>query len=428
MAGQLASRAAPASRDAAVRSLRDGDAPAEVTAAASAAAMAARAHPDGSSIHADARRRPARCRDAAAVLQGNVRRIWPRFLIALSILGSAHLYIWWRLVAPLPAPWRVVGTVIVAGLAPSLPFSLRFLRRLSRAAAQPYLWIVYVWFGLATYLLLGAAASHVAVAAGVAPATAAILAIAAAAAVATYGLAHVARGPRVRRVEVALEGLPVASYTLVQLTDVHIGPLLGRAFAEALVAQVNALAPDLIVITGDLVDGRLSELRPHIEPLRALHARDGVYCVTGNHEYYWDAERWLEHLRSLGIRILRNEHVTIAEAFVLAGVDDSTAAEDLPGAVIGRDPALPLVLLAHHPRVIERAAPAGVDLQLSGHTHGGQLLPLGYLSRLFDPLVAGLARFGATWLYVSEGTGFWGPPMRVGTTQEITAMTLVPAP
>ena len=124
--------------------------------------------------------------------------------------------------------------------------------------------------------------------------------------------------------------------------------------------------------------------------------------------------------------MLRNEHVTL-DQIVLAGVDDSTAGEDVPAAVRGRDPERPLVLLAHHPRTIARARAAGVDLQLSGHTHGGQLLPLGYLARLFDPKVSGLARFGATWLYVSEGTGFWGPPVRVGTRCEIAALTLVPA-
>ncbi|HVV87496.1 MAG TPA: metallophosphoesterase, partial [Kofleriaceae bacterium] len=241
------------------------------------------------------------------------------------------------------------------------------------------------------------------------------------------GLVHVARGPRVRRVEVPLANLPVPSYSIVQLTDVHVGPLIGRAFVERLVAQVNALAPDLIVITGDLVDGRLAELQREIEPLRGLRARDGVWAVTGNHEYYWNAEAWLAHLRSLGVRLLRNERVSIAGAFELAGVDDSSAEEDLPRAVAGRDPARPLVLLAHHPRVIVRAAAAGVDLQLSGHTHGGQLLPLGWLARLFDPKVAGLGRFGRAWLYVSEGTGYWGPPVRVGTTQEVTAITLVPA-
>jgi predicted MPP superfamily phosphohydrolase len=220
--------------------------------------------------------------------------------------------------------------------------------------------------------------------------------------------------------------MPFASYTIAHLTDVHIGALIGRDFAEKLVERVNALKPDLIVITGDLVDGPLAELRPHIEPLRQLRARDGVYAVTGNHEYYWNVEPWLEHLGSLGIRVLRNEHVTIQNAFDLAGVDDASFGEDVPRAVRGHDPDKPLVLLAHHPRTVARAMEAGVDLQLSGHTHGGQLLPWGWLARLWDPQVAGLGRFGRTWLYVSHGTGYWGPPLRVGTRCEIAAVTLTP--
>jgi predicted MPP superfamily phosphohydrolase len=235
------------------------------------------------------------------------------------------------------------------------------------------------------------------------------------------------------RVRVPLAKLPAAAdgYMIVQLTDVHIGPTLGARFAGDVVAKVNALAPDLIVLTGDLVDGRVAELAPEVEPLRGLRARDGVYAVTGNHEYYWNAAAWIAHFGSFGFRYLRNEHVTIRSAFELAGVDDTTSrafasdhGEDIPRALAGRDPALPVVLLAHHPNAIRRAVVAGVDLQLSGHTHGGQLLPLGWLARLFEPHVAGLARFGATWLYVSEGTGFWGPPLRVGTSCEITALTL----
>lgn len=349
-------------------------------------------------------------------------------MIVYAILAAAHFYIWLQLVAPLPSPWRAIGTALVLLLGPSMPLSLRVSRRKTREAARPYLLIGYLWFGLATYLLLGAAASHVAVTFGADPRIAPALAAAAAVATVVYGLVHVARGPRVRRVDVPLADLPVPSYTLVQLTDVHIGPMLGREFATRVVRQVNALQPDLVVITGDFIDGRLSELLPHIEPFRDLRARDGVFAVTGNHEYYWNAESWLTHIRSLGIRVLRNEHVTIANAFQLAGVDDSTATEDLPRALEGRNPELPLVLLAHHPRTIVRAAPAGVDLQLSGHTHGGQLLPLGWLARLFDPQVSGLGRFGKAWLYVSEGTGYWGPPMRVGTTQEITQIRLVRAP
>src|SRR5690606_9174657 len=145
---------------------------------------------------------------------------------------------------------------------------------------------------------------------------------------------------------------------IAHLTDVHIGPLIGREFAEQLVQRVNALEPDLVVITGDLIDGPLSELRPHIEPLRGLRARDGVYAVTGNHEYYWNIEPWLDHIRSLGIRVLRNERVTIRDAFELAGVDDASFGEDVPRAVEGRDPGMPLVLLAHHPRTIARAVKA----------------------------------------------------------------------
>ncbi len=354
-----------------------------------------------------------------------MRRVWPGLLVVIAILGVFHLYIWWRLAAPMPEPWRLAATVLVGLGAPSLPLGLVVARRLSRAAARPLLLLVYLWFGLATYLLLAASASHVAVALGAAARTAALVAGAAAVATLVLGLAHVARGPRVRRVEIPLPDLGVDAYTIVQLTDVHIGAFLGHEFAARVVRDVNALSPDLVVITGDLVDGRLAELRPHVEPLRGLRARDGVFAVTGNHEYYWETEDWLVHLRSLGIRILRNEHVAIGGAFQLAGVDDSTAGEDVPRAVRGRDPALPLVLLAHHPSTIARAAAAGVDLQLSGHTHGGQLLPLGWLCRLFEPLAAGLARFDRTWLYVSEGTGYWGPPMRVGTTQEITAITLV---
>jgi predicted MPP superfamily phosphohydrolase len=282
-----------------------------------------------------------------------------------------------------------------------------------------------MWFGLATYLLLGAVASHVAVAFGIDIRDAAIAGIAAAVAIVVGGLVQVARGPLVRRVRVPIVGLPVPSYTIAHLTDVHIGPLIGGDFAATMVRRVNELGADLIVITGDLIDGHLWELRDHVEPLRQMRARDGVYACTGNHEYYWDASAWIAHLSSLGIRVLDNEHVTIANAFQLAGVDDDD--EDLPRALEGRDHRLPLVLLAHHPRTIERAKKVGVDLQLSGHTHGGQLLPFGWLARLFDPKVSGLGKFGKTWLYVSDGTGFWGPPLRVGTRCEIAAITLVAA-
>jgi predicted MPP superfamily phosphohydrolase len=350
-----------------------------------------------------------------------------RFLIALAIYTAAHLYIWWRLVLPLPSPtWQIV-TGVMAVLAPTFPFAIRVRRRFLRETARPWLLVAFIWFGFLIYWVLGALASHIAVAFGADAHDAAQLATLAAIVVVVAGLLNVARGPVVQRVHVPIARLPVASYTIAHLTDVHIGPVIGHDFAEQLVRRVNALKPDLIVITGDLVDGPLAELRPHIEPLRGLRARDGVYAVTGNHEYYWNIEPWLQHIRSLGIRVLRNEHVTIEGAFELAGVDDASFGEDVPRAVEARDPDKPLVLLAHHPRTIARAVKAGVDLQLSGHTHGGQLLPWGWLARLWDPQVAGLGRFEQTWLYVSDGTGFWGPPLRVGTRCEIAAITLTPA-
>jgi hypothetical protein len=359
-----------------------------------------------------------------------MRRMWRRLAIVLAVLGSIHLYIWWRFVAApeLPAPWSVLATLAIALAAPCLPLAMFVVRRMSRARAKPLLWLAYVWFGCALYLFLAAALSQLACAlAGVSPRTAALAGVAAALATVAYGLVQARRGPIVRRVRVPLAKLPVTAerYTIVQLTDIHIGWTLGAEFAARVVDRVNALEPDLIVLTGDLVDGRVAELAPHVEPLRGLRAKDGVYGVTGNHEYYWNAEAWLAHLGSFGIRFLRNEHVSIRHAFQLAGVDDVTATEDIPRALAGRDPTLPVVLLAHHPSSITRAAAAGVDLQLSGHTHGGQMLPLGWMARLFEPHVAGLARFGATWLYVSEGTGFWGPPIRVGTACEIAAIELV---
>jgi uncharacterized protein len=348
------------------------------------------------------------------------------FLFALAVFTAAHAFIWWQLVSPLPSPWWQLGTAVIVGIAPSFPLIRRFGRRLERDAARPWMLLGYLWFGLVTYMLLAAVVTLVAVVFGADARLAAIVGLASAVAVVVGGILQViARGPVVRRVRVPLAKLGVPSYTIVQLTDVHIGPLIGRGFAERIVRRVNAVDADMIVITGDLIDGPLHELAKHVEPLRGLHARDGVYAVTGNHESYWDPVAWIDHIRSLGIRVLRNEHVTVGEAFQLAGVDDWTVGEDVPRAVAGRDPQLPLVLLAHHPRTIERALAAGVDLQLSGHTHGGQMLPLGWLARIWDPVVAGLARFGNSWLYVSEGTGFWGPPVRVGTCCEVAAITLV---
>ena len=172
-----------------------------------------------------------------------------------------------------------------------------------------------------------------------------------------------------------------------------------------------------------------------VEPLRDLRARDGVYFVTGNHEYYSGADAWIAHLESLGIRVLRNERVAIRDAFDLAGVDDTSAHRMLPGhgqdvarALAGRDPSRAVVLLAHQPKAVRDAERAGVDLQLSGHAHGGQLVPFNWLVLLDQPFVAGLHLVANTWVYVNTGTGYWGPPMRVGTRAELTHLELIARP
>jgi predicted MPP superfamily phosphohydrolase len=240
--------------------------------------------------------------------------------------------------------------------------------------------------------------------------------------------------PAVRRTEVALARWPrvLDGFRIVQISDVHIGPLLGRRFAERLTARVNALAPDLVAVTGDLVDGSVEALRDEVAPFAALSARHGVYFVTGNHDVYSGGESWVERVRALGLRVLRNERVALggADGFDLAGVDDHRgdwvrgSTEDLDAALAGRDVSRPLVLLAHDPGTFRRAARRGVDLQLSGHTHGGPIWPFKYLVRLAVPFVAGLYRLGASQLYVSRGSGFWGPPMRLLAPAEISEIVL----
>ncbi len=237
-------------------------------------------------------------------------------------------------------------------------------------------------------------------------------------------------------VSVTLPRLPARldGFTIVQITDVHIGNTIGRAFVEAMVAEVAAARGDLIAITGDLVDGSVRRLAHAAEPLADLRAPHGVFFVTGNHEYYSGVGPWLAHLPTLGVVPLRNERVRIGDgdaSFDLAGIDDRSGRRfrghgpDLAAAVSGRDPSRELVLLAHQPRMVSDAVVHGVGLQLSGHTHGGQIWPWHYLARAQQGgLLAGLSRHGDTQLYVSRGTGYWGPPVRVGAPAEITRIVL----
>jgi predicted MPP superfamily phosphohydrolase len=249
-----------------------------------------------------------------------------------------------------------------------------------------------------------------------------------------------ATGPaEISEVQVRLERLPPAltGYTIAQITDLHVGPTIGARDVRRVVEQTNALRPDAIAITGDLVDGRVRDLLPAVAELQKLRARHGVYFVTGNHEYYSGVAEWLEALRGLGVRVLRNERVALGDAGAsldLAGVDDWNASRagdthgGLADALAGRDPDRSLVLLAHQPRGVADAVRSGVELQVSGHTHGGQIVPFNLLVAAAHPYVKGLHRHvdagGSGQIFVSRGTGYWGPPLRLGSPPEIAKLVL----
>ncbi|MFE6482899.1 metallophosphoesterase [Streptomyces sp. NPDC057757] len=245
-----------------------------------------------------------------------------------------------------------------------------------------------------------------------------------------YGTYDVLRGPSVKRVTVPLAKLPRSAhgFRIAVVSDIHLGPVLGRGFAQRVVDTINSTQPDLIAVVGDLVDGSVKDLGPAAAPLSQLRARQGAFFVTGNHEYFSGAEQWVEEVRRLGLRPLENARVELP-AFDLAGVNDIAGESEGQGpdfarALGDRDTSRASVLLAHQPVQIHDAVEHGVDLQLSGHTHGGQLWPGNFVAELANPTLAGLERYGDTQLYVSRGAGAWGPPTRVGAPSDITVVEL----
>ncbi len=377
--------------------------------------------------------------------------------VVLSILTGWHYYLWVRLVRDpgWPAPYSRIGTGMVVALALSVPLALLGTRLWPNSVGRTASAATFVWFGLGFLLFasllaidLGAlvwrAARWLSNAPPLDPArrlwfarAGAAAASAGSAVLGATAIRSALERPEIREVRVKLDRLPraLSGFTIVQLCDLHIGSTLGREFLEEVVERTNQQSPDAIVIVGDLVDGSVERLRDRVQPLARLRARHGVYFVTGNHEYYSGVEAWLAELPRLGVRVLRNERITLGDADAsidLAGVDDATAAgfgrghgPNYEKALRGLAPDREVILLAHQPRQITGSAPFGIGLQLSGHTHGGQIWPFGGLVRLVEPYLAGLYRHNErTQIYVSRGTGFWGPPMRLRAPAEITKLIL----
>ena len=363
------------------------------------------------------------------------------------ILAGWHYYLWMRLVRDmaLPDPWRDVATIAIAALGALILFALLARRALPHAIVLPLTWVVFTWMGTAFLLfalliaadLAGVLLALLPGASPIDPRWLGSSIIVAATALALVALARARPASiRVKHVDVPLGKLSAGAhgYRIAQISDLHIGPTVGQQFVEHVVARVNALQSEMIVITGDLVDGSIEKLGALAAPLANLRARDGVYFITGNHEYYsGQVDGWLDWLEARGIRVLRNERIPIggAEGFDLAGVHDWAGSRqgnghgtNLERALAGRDEARALVLLAHQPRLIHLAERLGVDLQISGHTHGGQLFPFNLIVKLFQPHIAGLYSHGRARLYVNRGTGHWGPPMRLWEHSEITAIRL----
>ncbi|MFT5441444.1 MAG: putative MPP superfamily phosphohydrolase [Myxococcota bacterium] len=368
--------------------------------------------------------------------------------VFLGVLGSAHYYLVSRIALQPQWPEGVANGVVATLI---LGFGVLvvqgLLRRRLGVVSKLLSWVAYIWLGFLFYVFILTAFSELAkVALQLVPDAIDPVSFARGRALGIVGLSlaitaiAVRRGlapPTHKRIEVSIDGLPPEfdGFSIVQISDIHIGPLLDRRFAQHLTDRVNALKPDLVAVTGDLVDGRVEQLRSEVEPFRDVSAQHGVFFVTGNHDFYSGADDWVECVTGFGWQVLRNRSVTITSgtgaSFDLVGVDDPHGAmldgvgsEDLESALQNTSDNNVLILLAHDPATFRRTRKTRVALQLSGHTHGGQIWPFGWAVRASVPWVAGLYRDGTNQIYVSCGTGFWGPPMRFGTEAEITELIL----
>jgi uncharacterized protein len=359
------------------------------------------------------------------------------------LLALLHFYVGVRLLLPFSAVGQLAGGAVL--VACFWLFPKGFWTRDDRGPWATMLpWLAAGFFSWLLVLTLARDLSLLASAVALSPQAeaswirdSAIGVMALVPAITLVGFFMARRVAPVVNVEVRLAGLAeeLEGFTIAQISDIHVGPTIKRDFVAAIVDRVNRLEADMVAITGDVVDGSVPDLAHHTEPLARLASRHGTYFVTGNHEYYSGAHEWIHELRRLGARVLMNEHVVLdhdGAALTVAGVTDWSAhhfdpshRSDPHAAARGAPDNALKVLLAHQPRSALLAEAAGYQLQLSGHTHGGQFWPWNFLVRLQQPFTAGLNRLGRLWVYTSRGTGYWGPPMRFGVPSEITLIRLV---
>ncbi|MEW6509821.1 MAG: metallophosphoesterase [Bacteroidota bacterium] len=384
--------------------------------------------------------------------------------IVLVVLGVGYAYIGWRLIIPakLMMPWRLCAWIAVALLF-LLPFGSTFLMRYNERLTEPLSWVSYVGLGFLSFVLTLLLARDIFYVGSLGvekllsfvrltdpssgPSRREFLmqisglgVLGIAASLTAYGVYEARRRPGIVKITVPLRGLPAEfeGFRIAQITDIHAGLTVKRDWIETIVREVLELNPDLIAFTGDLADGSVPHLREDVSPFADLQAPFGKFFVTGNHEYYSGVEPWVEEARQLGYDVLNNEHRIIERngaSFVLAGVTDYSGGQFLashtsdPAAAVKGTPSNMLkVLLAHQPRTLYQASGLGVDLILSGHTHGGQFFPWNLVATIGQPFIKGLHKVNGTWVYVSKGTGYWGPPVRLGARSEITVVSLTSEP
>jgi predicted MPP superfamily phosphohydrolase len=365
-------------------------------------------------------------------------------LIVIPILAAFHAYIGWQLLPSLELGkvGLFIGIILLVLSTLLIPLSMlaRYVIQ-PQSTADKVAWagslamgffssLLVLTFIRAILLVTVNSANMTTYTAIATPLIAALLTL--------LGYLNVRRTPSVVNIDIPLKGLPLPliGFTIVQISDLHIGAAIKDRYIQAIVERVNGLNADLIAITGDVVDGSVEHLESHTAPLANLSSRHGSYIVTGNHEYYSGVTAWVNEFTRLGLSVLMNEHTVIeheGEQLVVAGVTDFSGhlfdplhQSNPQAAIAGAPSSAAKILLAHQPRSSIAAASAGFDLQLSGHTHGGQFWPWNLFVRIQQPYTAGLHRLDNLWVYTSRGTGYWGPPKRLGAPSEITRLRLIP--